>query len=313
MKDLIWAEKHRPKNLDSMVLWEHYLEAFEKYINQKEIPHLLFHGPAGSGKTTLARILLKNIASSSLNLNASSSDRGIATVKGIVKSFAASKPSKGNRLNIVFLDEADGLTSDAQNALLNTIEKYHSNCRFILTCNQIEKLIEPLVSRCIIYQFESLPIRNVRLMCSRILKKEKIKIDRKTLSDIVDRYYPDVRSIINNLQACSVSGELTNQYLDRLDPELFITLLKNGEIFALREMWANARDFTRLYSFLFENCGVLTKNNDDKADSMIAIAEYLHKDKTIADREINFTACVLEILAISGRKINFGKNKKYEK
>jgi hypothetical protein len=147
-------------------------------------------------------------------------------------------------------------------------------------------------------------------MCSRILKKEKIKFNRKTLSDIVDRYYPDVRSIINNLQACSVSGELTNQYLDRLDPEAFVALLKNGEIFALREMWANARDFTRLYSFLFENCSVLTKNNDDRADAMIAIADYLYKDRTIADREINFTACVLEILAISGRKINFGKNKR---
>jgi replication factor C small subunit len=310
MKDLIWAEKYRPKNLDSMALWEHDLKAFKKYIDQKEIPHLLFHGPAGSGKTTLAKILIKDIASGNLSLNASSSDRGIAVVKGAIKSFAASKPKKRGGLNIIFLDEADGLTNEAQNALLNTIEKYHSNCRFILTCNQIEKLIEPLVSRCIIYQFESLPIRNIKSMCYRILKKEKIKFNRKILSDIVDRYYPDVRSIINNLQACSVSGELTNQYLDRLDPEAFVALLKNGEIFALREMWANARDFTRLYSFLFENCGVLTKNNDDKADSMIAIADYLYKDRTIADREINFTACVLEILAISGRKINFGKNKR---
>lgn len=310
MKNAIWFEKYRPTSLEEMVLDKNYLETFEAYLDDGEIPHLLFHGPAGSGKTTLAGILISEIASNSLNLNASSSDRGIAVIKTTVKTFASSKPREKDKLNIVFFDEADGLTADAQNALRNTMEKFHSTCRFIFTCNNIDRIIEPIISRCQVYHFESLPERKIEIMCKGILRKEKIRFRPDTLKDIVERYHPDVRSTINNLQACSTTGKLNNNYLDKFDPDNFILFLDNGRIHLLRELWANTRDFTRLYSFLFNQYAATIKDNDLRADLMITIAEYLYKDRTVADREINFTACVLDIMTAMDLKIDFTGTKK---
>lgn len=308
---IIWYERFRPNDLDQLSLDEKYRDKFEEYIEEEEIPHLLFHGPPGSGKTTIANILINELASNSLALNGSSSDRGVNTIKTSVKQFAMSKPKRKGKKNIIFFDEADGLTIDAQRALKNTIETYQTNCRFIFTCNNISKIDDAIYSRCQVFHFESFPFEEVTALCLRILKKEKIEYKRrKDIDTIVERYYPDVRSVLNNLQACCVSGKLTTDYLDKFNPETFWELLDSGNIPALREMYMHVNDFTRLYQVLFNEYAAEIKDNFKRADMMIEIAEYMYKDKFVADREINFTACILEILSIAEIDFDFTGRKK---
>jgi DNA polymerase III delta prime subunit len=305
MDNFIWFEKYRPRSLDEMVLSPENEEAFNQFIEDEEIPHLLLYGPAGSGKTTLSQIIISHIAANSLKLNASSADRGVNVIKKTVKDFAASKPRKAGLLNIVFFDEAHGLTPDAQDALPNTMETYSQNCRFIFTCNYIDKIVDPIKSRCQIFKFETFPKKYMIKHCRNILRREKVKFTRTSLKIIVDRYYPDARSIINNLQACSIGGQLSERFLDRFDPNDFLRYLSKGKIFALRNMWANTLDFTTLYKFLFNHYADSVKNKELRADMMIMIAEYMWKDKNVADREINFTACVLEIMVLQEMDIDF--------
>ena len=312
MKDLIWYEKYRPTKLSQLALDKNTLELLESYLENGEIPHLMFYGPAGSGKTTISMILISELASARLLLNASSDDRGIATVKTKVKQFAAAKTMQKNKVNIVLFDEADGLTPDSQMALKNTIETFHKNCRFIFTCNFIDKVIEPIKSRCVVIHFETPPESAIIKHCRKILKQEKIKSKRKDIKTVVQRYYPDVRSIINNLQSCSVSGKLSpDNYLDRFDVSLFPSYVKNGLLFALRSNWSDVQDFTRLYKALAniiggdEECGFGLSDNA-RPEALLVIAEYLYKDRTIADRELNFTACVIEIMnLLEVKKIDF--------
>ena len=311
MKQKIWYEKYRPKKLKELALDDKTKELLESYLEDGEIPHLMLHGPAGSGKTTISMILIKELASSKLLLNASSDDRGIATVKTKVKQFAAAKTMLKNKVNIVLFDEADGLTADSQMALKNTIETFHKNCRFIFTCNEIDKVIEPIKSRCVMLRFETPPETTIIKHCRAILKKESIKHTRKNIRKIVERYYPDVRSIINNLQACSISGKLSpDNYLDRFDPNSFITYVNEGLLFAARNLWSDVTDFTRLYKTLKniiatdDECAFDLKD-DQRAEALLIIAEYLYKDRTIADRELNFTACVVEIMNLMELQIDF--------
>lgn len=305
MKNLIWYEKYRPKELDQLALDESVAEMLNHYVDQNEIPHLMFYGPAGSGKTTIAMILIRKLASARLLLNASSDDRGIATVKTKVKQFAAAKTMHKNKLNIVLFDEADGLTPDSQLALKNTIETFHKNCRFIFTCNMIDKVIEPIKSRCVTIHFETPPKGTIIRHCSKILKKEKVAFKRKNLKKIVERYYPDVRSIINNVQACSVSMTLLpDQVLDRFDVKSFLVYLNEGLLFAARNQWSDVQDFTRLYRALAEmivtdedKCPI-NLPEESRPEALLIVADYLDKDKTIADREINFMACVTELMLL---------------
>ena len=248
-------------------------------------------------------ILIRLLASARLLLNASSDDRGIATVKTKVKQFASAKTMHKNKLNIVLFDEADGLTPDSQLALKNTIETFHKNCRFIFTCNEIDKVIEPIKSRCVTIRFETPPESTIIKHCREILKKEKVEFKRKDLKAVVERYYPDVRSIINNIQACSFSGELSpDEVLDKFDPTSFVVYLNEGLLFAARNMWSHVQDFTRLYKALAtmittdeEKCA-LKLSEYARPEALLVVAEYLYKDKTIADREINFTACIIELM-----------------
>lgn len=312
MKNRIWYEKYRPNKLGSLALSEQMREQFESFIEDGEIPHLLFYGPAGSGKTTLSMILIRKLASARLLLNASSDDRGIATVKTKVKQFAAAKTMQSNKQNIVLFDEADGLTPDSQMALKNTIETFHKNCRFIFTCNEIDKVIEPIKSRCQIFHFETPPTHAIVRHCRKILKKENIKFKTKSVKAVVERYYPDVRSVINNLQSCSVGGKLSpDKYLDKFDANSFVVYLNEGLLFAARNQWSDVQDFTRLYKALAnmittdeEKC-VINLSDEARPEALLIIAEYLYKDRTIADRELNFSACVIEIMNLMELSIDF--------
>jgi replication factor C small subunit len=272
----------------------------KRFIKERQIPHLLFHGPAGSGKTSLAMILIRACASASLVLNASSADRGIATIKVKVKQFASSQRRHKNRQNIILFDEADGLTPEAQMALKNTIEAYQSNCRFIFTANEFDRITEPIYSRCMLFKFDSMKDEHLEEFLISILQSEKIGYSLDDLLPIMERFKPDIRTIINNLQAASVTGILkAKDALTFLDLDKFSDLMYDGKLFDLRQMWSGQIDFVWIYKFLF-NDFIPDMEGDVgiNAEAAVIVAEYLHRDRTIADREINMSACCAELMGL---------------
>lgn len=305
MKQLIWYEKYRPLKLDNLILPRSHNRAFKKFIKQEEIPHLLFHGPAGGGKTTLSQILILKCAGRALVLNASSEDRGVATIKKRVTQFASSQKTS-DKLNIVFFDEANGLTPDAQEALKNTIEKYQRNCRFIFTTNEFDKITEPIVSRCQIFQFDSFPKKDLRLYLTNILKEENIEYDRKDLRVIMNRYYPDIRTIINTMQSCSMSGTLNlEEVISITDYDLLASHIDQGHVLAIRNMLSGSKDFLGIYRYLFNTYIPHKMNDGQKSEAAITVAEYLSRDRTVIDKEINMTACLLELMSLNGVEADF--------
>lgn len=295
MKNLIWYEKYRAQKLKQLVLPKDHRKVFRGYIREGQIPHLLFYGPAGSGKTTLASILIHECASGALTLNASSNDRGIATIKKKVKQFASAQRIDDDKLNVVLFDEADGLTSDAQMALKNTIETYHKNCRFIFTANEIDKIIEPIASRCTMFRFWSPPEDYVIEFMENILINEEIRFKKKDVLTIVDRYKPDIRSMINNLQSAAVGGRLKlGDALIGFTEEEFLSLLDDGKIGKIRKLLAGTTDFVWLYKLLF-NQYLPACEEELRPGIATVIADYLWRDKTVADREINVVACMIEL------------------
>jgi replication factor C small subunit len=304
MKDLIWYERHRPDGLKQMVLTPDYRTIFKKFIKDKEIPHLLFHGPAGSGKTTLAQILINRCAGRSLILNASSEDRGIAIIKTRVRQFATAKHS--SKLNVVFFDEANGLTGDAQEALKNTIEKYQRNCRFIFTTNEFDKITEPIVSRCQVFKFDSFPKKRLYKKLHGILEDEDIEYKEKQVKKIVERYYPDIRTIINTLQSCSATGKLNLKLaLGFADPKLMTTYLNEGKAFALRNMLAGSQDYLWVYRFLFDEYIPKEMDHEQVMEACIVVADYMWRDRSVVDKEINIAACFMELMSLNEVDIDF--------
>ena len=308
LSDFIWYEKHRPKKLAELSLAPQYRKNFVEYIDKGEIPHLLFYGSVGSGKTTVAFILMDSIECSRLVLNASSSDRGVATIKVKVKQFAASKAMDG-KLKVVFFDEADGLTQDAQDALRNTIETYSKSCRFILTCNNIEKISAALKSRCVQYQFNSFPEDQLLKKVQHILKLEEIEYDPEDVKEIIELHYPDVRSVINTVQNCSVDGvlELSRIRDFNVDKAGLLDLLYDGEIGKIRVLVNGVLDFLGIYKYFYDE--LLSSRElkaDEKKDIVLILAESLFRDALSVSKEINFIGCCLQIAEVLGcRKISF--------
>lgn len=308
IKNYIWYEKYRPQDLDGMILKREYRELFEKYIQEKEIPHLLFYGTNGSGKTTLAFILMNNIPCTRLVLNASSEDRGIATIKGKVKQFAASATIDG-KLKIVFLDEGDKLTKDAQDALRNMMETYSGSCRFIITGNYIDKIQEAIKSRCTLFQFNTFHKKRLVRQLQNMLKEENVEFDEGVLSKIIEKYYPDIRSIINVVQSSSMDGRLQNHVFkdSHLDGDTLMALIKTGNVKELRTMLASTVEYSWLYKYLSD----IVMSDEDldeetKKAGIQILAEYMWKDSSVLIREINFVACVLELMGVFGcKKISF--------
>ncbi len=303
----LWYEKYRPRKFKDIILIRKDKEFFKKCIRRKNIPHLLFAGPAGTGKTTLALILIDKCASAKLILNASSSDRGIATIKEKVKNFARSV-STGDGMNIVLFDEADGLTADAQLALKNTIEQYSTNCRFIFTANTLGKIIDPIVSRCMMFNFTTKQFGRKDLLnyLQDILKKEGVAYKRKHLKEVIEFFSPDVRSIMNHLQYACATGTLKSEVVSRFsNAESLSMYLEKGMISAIRgTLLVGQTEFTWLYRWLFDNL-IPELDEEIQSDSAIVVAEYLHRDAIVADKEINASACLIELMSIMGTELNF--------
>lgn len=304
---LIWYEKHRPRELSELALSLKIKNAFSDYIKQGEIPHLLFYGPAGSGKTTLANILIDKCSGRKLIMNASSEDRGVQTIKQKVRQFA-STIKKGDKLNIVFFDEANGLTYDAQEALKNTIERYQSNCRFIFATNIFDKITQPIVSRCQVFEFGIIPERTMANNVLDILDAERVKYEMSDVDKIVEKFYPDFRSIINTVQLCSRGGVLRpKQALTKAgDTDMLHKLINKGKLLEIRKLVAGHYDFLWAYRYLFNEYIKMEVPVEGRSEAAIMVAEYLHRNSTIIDKEINFTACIIELMGIICTDIDFG-------
>ncbi|MEK6873418.1 MAG: replication factor C small subunit [Nanoarchaeota archaeon] len=219
----IWTEKYRPKKFEEIVGQNDIIKRVQSLTNSLNIPHLLFAGPAGVGKSTLALVVVKELFGESwrenyLELNASD-ERGIDVVRQKVKDFARTKAISKIPFKVIFLDEADALTNEAQNALRRTMENYTSNCRFILSCNYSSKIIDPIQSRCAVFRFRLLEKKDIEKVVRRISQNEKLEIELKAVESLFELSEGDCRRAINLLQTtASISNRITGELVDIIVP-----------------------------------------------------------------------------------------------
>lgn len=297
----LWAEKYRPDVLDGYICDGNLRSIITDFINRKDIPHLLLHGNAGTGKTTLAKIIVKNIPCDCVYINASDTN-GIEMVRTKIKGFAGSAGFQP--LKVVILDEADFFTTEAQAALRNLMETYSQTTRFILTCNYVEKIIKPLISRCQVFNIEPPTQKDVAIHIKNILDKENIKFELPDLKTILEDFYPDVRKIINFIQQNSTSGKLKIVKTQSASFDLknkIIELIKssktNNKAFnEIRQLVndAGTKVFEELYTELYDRVNEYAVNKETSV--IIDIAEHIYQSAMVVDKEITFMACVAKII-----------------
>ena len=273
------------------------------FIKEGSFPHLLLTGKAGSGKSTIVKILTSAVPCVVLNLNASSKDRGVATIKEKVPDFARGS-TVGNVLKVVVLEEASGMTPDAQEALKDTMEKYSSRCRFILTANRIAKVIPEIQSRCVALDFAQFPRKDVKKLMQNILIGEGIEYTKGDVHDLVDSYYPDIRSCVNYLQLGSISGTFSMDDVNpnTVDTGQFLEDIMSGNLFDVRKAFTKARDFDWMYELLFTEFLAMADTNEAKSELVMTLAEYMNTSATSIDPEITATACIVQVMQDIGVK-----------
>ena len=298
----LWIEKWRPKTLDEIVLSKDDREFFNSLKAKGEIPHLLFAGPAGVGKTTTAKVIIRDALGEPnfLYLNASD-ENSIDVIRSKVVSFAQTKSFDG-RMKIVLLDEVDGLSGPAQDALRNTIEEYSSNNRFIMTCNYLHKITKPIQSRCTIVNLLP-PAEGIVGRISEILKAENISVDpsqKPLLLKHIKANLPDLRRIINDIQKFSVTGTLQIRHdaSTEFAEQILKKVINKGDLISLRkEIIENEKAFSNDYRSLLKQLFEATYNSDlttdKKTEAMLIISKHMTDDSFVIDKEINcFTTLI---------------------
>jgi replication factor C small subunit len=299
-KHTLWIEKYRSENLEQYIGNEVIKSRIEDCIKQNDIPHFIFAGTAGTGKTTLAKLIVNNIKCDYIYINASD-ENGIDMIRDKVKGFASS--ATFNPIKIVILDEADFLTGPGQAALRNIIEEYSVSTRFVLTCNYIERLIEPLTSRCEIHMLKPPSMGEVaKHVVTNILDVEKITYDIKEVAALIKDCYPDVRSIIKNLQAGTKDNKFTftvssTDWLNKLTDVLASRDKKAW--YTIRQLVADTQvdDFQTAYRYMFDNLEKYSYEHD--AEISVVLDDFIWRAGVVPDKEINFAACIAKILELN--------------
>jgi len=291
------VEKYRPSKLETYVGNENIKKSISKYLEQNDIQNLIFYGPAGTGKTTLAKLCVQNLDCDHLYINASD-ERGIETIRDKVQGFASVASFKP--LKVVILDEADFLTIQAQASLRNIIETFSRTTRFIMTCNFVERIIDPLQSRCQVLKIVPPTKKDVAKHLNWILQQESIEHDINDLVPLVNQYYPDLRKCINTIQLSTQDNTLkldhsilvSSNYIDKV-----IKALSNKSKFNdIRQIIAdaNVNDFDELFKLLYERASDYLPGKEGTAS--ILINEHQYKANFRIDKEINIMSLIQQIL-----------------
>ncbi len=300
LKHSLWVEKYRPNKLDNYIGNDHLKSKVSVYLESGDIPHLLLFGRAGTGKTTLAKLLVNNIDCDYLYINASD-ENSVDVVREKVKNFASTLGFKD--MKVIILDECDYITPNAQAALRNLMETFSKNCRFILTCNYVERIIDPIQSRCQSFQIVPPDRKQVAQHLANILNNETIQYDVKDIATIVNGGYPDIRRVINGAQRQVVNNELVidentmtqNDYkLQVLD--ILKTQDKKNSFQNIRQLLADSKvsDFSDLFRLLFDT--IDDWGTGHIAECILILSKYQQSDAVVVDKEINIMAMFVEII-----------------
>ena len=298
----LWVEKYRPTNLDSYIGNEHLKSKVEIYLESGDLPHLLLYGRAGTGKTTLAKLLVKNIDCDYIYINASD-ENNVDTVRTKVKNFASTIGFKD--MKIIILDECDYITPNAQAALRNLMETFSKHCRFILTCNYVERIIDPIQSRCQSFQIVPPSKSEVAKHLHSILVNENVIDNMEDIKVLVDSGYPDIRRIINSAQRNVVKGKLKLDTSSIIQNDYKLKLLKILETQNKKNAFKDVRqlladnkitDFADLFRLLYDEVDNWGKGH--VAECILIIARYELSDSQVVDKEINAMAMLIELLGV---------------
>ncbi len=305
--DFLWVEKYRPKTVQDCILPESIKNTFQEFVDKGEIPNLLLAGPAGCGKTTIARALCEQLGSDYIIINGSDEGRFLDTVRNQAKNFASTVSlSATGTHKVIIIDEADNTTHDVQLLLRANIEAFYNNCRFIFTCNYKNKIIEPLHSRCAVVEF-SITGKHKPVIAAAffqrlngILDSERIQADKKVLAELINKHFPDWRRVLNECQRYSSSGTIDSSILAEFSDVKTSDLIKK-----LKE-----KNFTEVRKWVVSNLDndpsvILRRVYESLTDAVVPpsipaavliIAKYQYQIAFVADQEINLLAALTEIM-----------------
>ena len=307
MSDFIWVEKYRPKKIEECILPQGIKDTFLQFLKKGEIPNLLLSGPAGCGKTTVAKALCHELGVDYYVINGSDEGRFLDTVRNNAKNFASTVSlTSDSKHKVIIIDEADNTTSDVQLLLRASIEEFSKNCRFIFTCNYKNKIIDPLHSRCSVVDFsvnkKDKPTIAAQFFArlNSILEEEKVEADKKVLAELINKHFPDWRRVLNECQRYAVSGKIDSGILAAFSDVAVNDLIKNlktknfGEV---RKWVVTNMDndtsvlLRRIYDSLYDSLV-----NSSIPAAVLIIAKYQYQIAFVADQEINLLAALTEIM-----------------
>ena len=305
--DFLWVEKYRPQTIEDCILPSDLKNTFQSFVNNGEVPNLLLSGSAGTGKTTVAKALCKELGADCYVINGSDEGRFLDTVRNNAKNFASTVSlTSESRHKVIIIDEADNTTSDVQLLLRASIEEFSRNCRFIFTCNYKNKIIEPLHSRCAVIDFSFKGREKQEIATcffkriNSILEQERIESDKKVVAELINKHFPDWRRVLNELQRYSVGGKIDSGILAYFSDVKVNDLIKN-----LKE-----KNFPEVRKWIVSNLDndssvLLRRIYDSLNESLVpasipaavlVIAKYQYQVAFVADQEINMLACLTEIM-----------------
>ena len=305
MSEYLLVEKYRPHTVEDCILPDRIKSVFQEYVNEGNIPNLMLTGPAGCGKTTIAKAMCEQLGLNHLFIN-SSDERGIDMLRTKIKGYASTVSLTGGR-KVIILDEADYLTPEAQAALRGAIEEFSENCSFIFTCNFKARLIDALHSRCAVVDFglkgDEKPKMAVKMLkrLEQILTTEGIQYEKAVLVKMVERYFPDYRRLLNELQRHSVSGSIDAGVVSQLDSlrslNDLIKALKDKDFSAMRK-WVVVNsdvDTSRIYRNIYDGLCEFLKP-ESVPEAVVILARYQYQQAFCADTELNLVACLTELM-----------------